>query len=281
MNRCTSARVQSFSVLSLFLASTLAWADPAATVVQFKGNVLVIQGDQKVKASNNLKIDEGATIQTMPNSSLKLQMADKSVVDIGAGTSLKLTTAKGGVDKNVDLALEEGKLRAFVRKRKPHEKGKFTIRTKSATMGVRGTQFLASSVKVGSDFKSSFFCFNGSVFVDDAAGNRLADLKPNQFIAVQARESAPGAAVRMEGEAPKAAPIPRSVSEKISSDSFLVSPDTAERVLETALMPNRRGGDRLPPPPGGSGPAIDPNRLALPPPPAPAPSGEVPPNYNP
>lgn len=277
MNRCTWARVQILISLTFALFVPGAWADPAATVVQFKGTVLILQGDQKMKASNNLKLEEGAVIQTMPNSSIKLQMADKSVVDIGAATSLKVTTSKGGDDKEVDLSLDEGKVRAFVRKKGEGEKGKFTIRTKSATMGVRGTQFLASAVKVGSEFRSSFFCFNGAVFVDDAAGNRLADLKPNQFIAVQVREASPGGEVRMEGAAPRAAPIPRGVTEAISSDRFLASPDTAERVMEKAVKKLRPGAGNLPPPPSGSGPAIDPNRIAPPPPPPPPMPGSSPP----
>jgi len=130
-----------------------AWAgDAAARVVGISGKALIRIESKgtSAKPSQPLKIGDaigpGATINTASDSSVKLLMSDHSIVDIGPSTLFKMDeySLNGGSDRNVGLSMEYGKFRASVNQ-PVGPKGKFTVRTRSAVMGVRGTEFIVAS----------------------------------------------------------------------------------------------------------------------------------------
>ncbi len=92
------------------------------------------------------KFGESTIINTGSNGAVKLLMTDKTIVDLGPSSLFKVTEYKlnQGSDRKVDVSLDYGQIRASVNQ-PVAEKGKFTIRTKAATMGVRGTEFVVSA----------------------------------------------------------------------------------------------------------------------------------------
>ncbi len=74
-------------------------------------------------------------------------MTDRTIVDLGPSSLFKVNEyqLKNGSDRNVDLSLDYGTARSSVNQPITSDKGKFTIRTKAATMGVRGTEFIINA----------------------------------------------------------------------------------------------------------------------------------------
>ena len=116
--------------------------------VSVSGKVLIRSEGSQTMQMNFLKpgdkINQGAIINTVSNGAVKLLMTDKTVLDLGPSSLFKVNEyqLKSGSDRKVDVALDYGQVRASVNQPVSSDKGKFTIRTKAATMGVRGTEFV-------------------------------------------------------------------------------------------------------------------------------------------
>lgn len=142
-----------FSMVSVFAA------EMAGNVVNVTGKVLIrneakVGGKtmREVKAGD--KIYKGDIINTDSTGSMKLLMTDKSILDLGGSTLFKVDDYKlnGGANRKVNLEMSYGKIRASINQ-KLAQGGQFKIKTKAATMGVRGTEFIVSS-DVGAEAKA-------------------------------------------------------------------------------------------------------------------------------
>lgn len=88
----------------------------------------------------------GDVINTSSNGKVKLLMKDKSIVDLGPSALFKVDhfNGKGGTDREVDVSMMYGTMRTAV-SQKITGGGRFKVRTPTATMGVRGTEFVVKS----------------------------------------------------------------------------------------------------------------------------------------
>lgn len=121
----------------------------AGKVVAVAGRVLIRQ-DSGSGAATPLKpgdvVREGDVLNTSSDGKAKLLLEDKTILDLGPSALFKVQKfdAKNGGDRQVDIAMAYGSVRASV-SRPLQAGGKFQIRTKSATMGVRGTEFIVNT----------------------------------------------------------------------------------------------------------------------------------------
>ena len=95
------------------------------------------------------KLYRGSIVNTGSTGAVKLLMTDRTIIDLGPSSLFKMNDyelKKGQAgDRKVDLSLDYGTVRASVNEKLTTSKGKFTIRTKAATMGVRGTEFVVNA----------------------------------------------------------------------------------------------------------------------------------------
>lgn len=117
------------------------------------GIFMVVKGDVKVEKTDattstakvGLKVFPGDTIKTATDSRAKITMADRNNIHISPQSVVKIAAySHEGDNKNVELQLNEGKVRNEVNNRYDGEKSKFIIKTPSAVAGVRGTDFLVN-----------------------------------------------------------------------------------------------------------------------------------------
>ncbi|MFZ9596590.1 MAG: FecR family protein [Bdellovibrionia bacterium] len=132
--------------LAFFLASTQAFSDlpSVGRVVLAKGQVKQILGSEQRPLKEGDLIQEGGMIQTGPASSIKLLLQDQSSLSLGPESSLSLDEIRNRGVPNISLV--QGQLRSKVMKNILLKSStapsiKFIVRTKSAAMGVRGTDF--------------------------------------------------------------------------------------------------------------------------------------------
>jgi hypothetical protein len=86
-------------------------------------------------------------VNTSSDGRVKILMKDKSIVDLGPSSLFKVNhfdNKNGGTDRQVEVSLPYGSMRAAIAQ-KLTGAGKFKVRTPSATMGVRGTEFIVTS----------------------------------------------------------------------------------------------------------------------------------------
>lgn len=145
--------VTSAQLAALFAASTLAGiplasaSEVAGQIVSVKGRVLIRREEkgagpaQFARAGSDVR--QGDIINTPSNGGVKILLKDKTVVDLGPSALFDIShfKANSGKDREVGLGLAYGSIRASVTQ-KIEGKGKFNVKTRAVTMGVRGTEFV-------------------------------------------------------------------------------------------------------------------------------------------
>lgn len=177
---------------SLFIVH--AQKDKNVAVVKFvRGNAKVkAPGSDSVKIKKGEWIKEGSIIKTAARSVVKLSFIDKSSMNIGPNSEMKVE--KFAKDEAGVIEVLSGKIRSQVSKNymdMKKGKSKLFVKSKSAVMGIRGTDFIFSTNR--NNGQSSAVLFEGSVVFNKNDGQRrgpaalesLVDrgvrIKPGQF----------------------------------------------------------------------------------------------------
>jgi hypothetical protein len=135
------------TVFSCFSANALEYS---GRVVSLAGKVLIRNERDKDSVARQMKvgdsIHEGEIVNTSSNGSAKFLLTDHSIVDVGASTLFKLEEyrLKKTADRTVTLGMDYGTVRTSVNQPVGAE-GRYRFKTKTATMGVRGTEFIVQS----------------------------------------------------------------------------------------------------------------------------------------
>jgi len=129
----------------LALCAMPAKANDVAQIKSAKGTVHVERDGQKLPVSVGTKLRQSDTVVTGADGSVGITFVDNTLVSAGPNTTLAIqryafdsTTHAGTFDARIDrgtLAIVSGK----IAKQNPDA---MTIRTPSAILGVRGTEFL-------------------------------------------------------------------------------------------------------------------------------------------
>jgi hypothetical protein len=120
---------------------------PIGTVIILKGKVTAQTGTQVVALREGDKVEEGSTISTGAGASAKLLLTDQSEMSVGPNTKAQMTHFQKGDPALIDVL--QGQLRAKITRdyvantNTTFLRSKLLLKTKTATMGVRGTDFQA------------------------------------------------------------------------------------------------------------------------------------------
>jgi len=200
-----------------FVSSGTANAQEANGVIMVvKGDITVTSKDGKTEpAKVGKKVVQGDTITAGKDSRAKIVMADKNVINVSPDSKIKIEKYESGANKDVELKVEYGKVRASVEQKYDGEKSKFNIKTPSAVAGVRGTDFMTGynpQTKV-----SQVVTFSGSV----AMGTPGPGGSIQNPVFVQPGQMSEAGA----GQAPSAPkPVPKEEMNKLNNESKADAP---------------------------------------------------------
>lgn len=170
-----------FSFLILIaLMTTSAWAQKKVAIVKLlKGEVDVLTLGKTSKLKVDDWVEDGSVVKTGEKSFVKLIFIDKSQMNIGPGSEMKIE--KFGEKDSGVIDLVKGKIRSQVTKdylQMDRNKSKLFIKTPNAVMGVRGTDFMIST----NGQTTSTILFEGSISFNRLTNrnerntNRLEDI---------------------------------------------------------------------------------------------------------
>lgn len=160
-----------------------AYAGGPATVVVLRGKAKT--GDGKALAEKQ-KVVPGTSVITEAGSFVRLLFADNTQLNVGPNTTMKIEASKPGEASLVDLV--GGQIRAKVAKDLLKKDGgpvkeKMVIKTKTAAMGIRGTDFNVSFNMANS--VTALVTFEGAVAMaklDPGMGNPMAALQSSSGV---------------------------------------------------------------------------------------------------
>lgn len=132
----------------IFLFPSLSWGQGKIAMVKFiRGEAFVTSQGKSVGLKLDDWISRGSIIKTAEKSFIKLIFIDKSIMNLGPNSEMRVEDYSGK-DSGV-IGLVKGKIRSQVTKDYLHMqdkgKSKLFIKTSNAVMGVRGTDFLIST----------------------------------------------------------------------------------------------------------------------------------------
>ena len=169
--------------LLMFCAQSVTFANSkgVAKAIILKGNVEAF--NPKTKEKKNLKkgswVKEGFIIKTHKRSFVKFLFIDKSQMNLGPKSKMAITKfpkKKAGI-----ITLMKGSLRSKVTKNyldmKDKNKSKLFIKTKTAAMGVRGTDFLVTYNPENRN--TALITFSGAVAMAQLS-NSIRNIRNNQ-----------------------------------------------------------------------------------------------------
>lgn len=255
--------------------STTTWGASHATVIVLRGNAKTQDGKLlKLKDS----IPAGSTVTTETKSFIKLLFEDNTQMSIGPETVMKLEAAQQGEPNLVHLV--GGQIRAKVTKDllggQETGKEKLIIKTKTAAMGIRGTDFNVSFNQQNQ--VTALITFEGSVAMTKLTGDSAADalsrnplqmvgagqfsgaqpdmgqatipvkISPAQLESLRANDSLQSVSANTEKKEALASPVPPGVDPK----SFASNSDAAiQSMAQGQDAPVTQSTDTNAPPPEG------------------------------
>jgi hypothetical protein len=135
-----------FSLIMLSVWGSLHAAEPAGRVLILQGAAVAIRGTQEIPLSRGITVESGDLLKVAEDSSLQVRFTDESVVALRANSQYKIDdyklSEKGDSDKSIFSLLKGGMrtITGLIGKRNPDA---FQVRSKTATIGIRGTHFTA------------------------------------------------------------------------------------------------------------------------------------------
>ena len=146
-------------LLSGLALSTSAWAN-SAKISYLSGNAEVGMPSHFQKANVGMPVEAGETIKTESGALVILTFMDGSQMKLNPESTLVI----GAAAENSEVTLLAGGVFAKIQKQKS---GHFSLRTKSASMGVRGTRFFTAYGKAGKKGDDVWMCVDeGTVAVE-------------------------------------------------------------------------------------------------------------------
>jgi len=158
-------------ILFMFVLVSQAWANKKVAVVKLlKGEVSVVVASKVTQLKTEDWVEEGAVVKTADKSFVKLVFVDKSQMNVGPNSEMKIESFTGKDAGVIDLV--KGKIRSKVSKdylqMENRDQSKMFVKTKNAVLGVRGTDFLMMT----NGKSSSVVLFEGEILIA-----KLNDLK--------------------------------------------------------------------------------------------------------
>jgi hypothetical protein len=137
----------------LMLTGALAWAaQVAGTVIQLSGPLLAKKPDGKVKVlALKSEVEEGDTLVSEKNTYAQIKFIDNSEITLRPASSFKIESFSFEADKpegdSAAFSLIKGGLRSVTGALGKRNREKFAMKTPGATIGIRGTTFIAEWVE--------------------------------------------------------------------------------------------------------------------------------------
>jgi hypothetical protein len=114
-------------------------------------------------AKSGDKVENGNIVRTTPGAKARVIYDNGDQLTVSGGSAYRVKWAGEGAKGKPDLNLMYGKVRAMVAKGGP--RSQLTVRTRSATMGVRGTDFFVADGGTGPNAGTEISVIRGEVAV--------------------------------------------------------------------------------------------------------------------
>lgn len=153
-------------------------------IVAMKGDATIIKGSEQIDAKLGSEIAKNDELKTGKNSKLQLLFDDNTVITIGNNSHFKVNEYLFS-DNNVqaEFGLLKGTFRTITGKIGKVAPSKFQLKSKTSSIGIRGTQILSKMAIQG----DRIVCIEGEILITHLASGKTIILKAGEFVDVSAK----------------------------------------------------------------------------------------------
>ena len=131
------------------------------TITLLEGEAFVKRGEETLRLNISDSISNNDFIETKTNSKVKITFIDNTIITIGKESSLKIEDyffdSNNKNSAKTELSVSKGAFHAITGQIGKVNPEKFKLKTKNATIGIRGTEIYGDQNRV--------FCTQGAIFV--------------------------------------------------------------------------------------------------------------------
>jgi len=163
-----------YILLTLILSSSIFAS--IGNIMALKGSATIERAGQKVTANNGMHIEQGDTLVTAGKTRAQVILNDETMITIGANSSFEFSKYfyDGSKKSTLSMKSSRGFFRSVTGKIGKIAPERFKVKTSSATIGIRGTDF---SVLQRNGLER-FTCHYGKIYV--RFGKQLRELKAGE-----------------------------------------------------------------------------------------------------
>jgi len=151
-------------LIFLSLLGTSIFANNVATITAIKGSATITRNNSNIDAKLGNKLQEKDIIKTHENTKVQLIFNDETIISLGKNSnfSVKEFLFEDGKEPVARFGMIKGAMRTITGKIGKIAPQKFSVSTKTATIGIRGTNF---SIIAGEGGSHQVFCTYGKISV--------------------------------------------------------------------------------------------------------------------
>ncbi len=151
------------------------------SITAIDGNVLILRDSSEIKANLNDIVKKNDTIKSLGNSKAQILFEDSTIITIGKDSILNIQEylVDTASNSSVKLSIPMGIFKVMTGEISKLAPDKFKLKTKNATIGIRGTIFLGNT----NNEMDKIACLKGVIIVE--AQGKSVDLHEGEIIYIQ------------------------------------------------------------------------------------------------
>ena len=180
-------------LLIILLFSTTLFAN-IGKISALSGDVSITRNSQNIPATIGFTLEEKDKISTTDNARVQLLFNDKTVISLGKNSTFNIEEYFYDIQKPTEtkasFKMAHGILKTITGQIGKVNPNKFTLKTRSASIGIRGTTFFidsSSQTQDQSNPQERIVCSGGIIEVITPQGTQL--VRANQFITVRLNQA--------------------------------------------------------------------------------------------
>jgi len=164
-------KLPSYLILSVLFTASL-WGSGIGNITALKGNVSIERSDSTLPAKLGLSLAAKDIVVTAKDAKAQLTFNDNTIITVGKQSrfSIEEYLFDSTSSSTAKFNMISGTMRAMSGKIGKIAPERFAVKTKTATIGIRGTNFI---VDVSSDGSGVIACTQGSIIIRDQNGNSV------------------------------------------------------------------------------------------------------------
>lgn len=132
-------------ILILFFCCVAFLFANVGKVASFKGEADILRDNQKIKVTNETIFFKNDILETKENTKLQILFADETIISVGQNSTLQINDyVFEGNNTKAEFSMSKGVFRTITGQIGKIAPENFKLKTKSASIGIRGTQIITS-----------------------------------------------------------------------------------------------------------------------------------------